>query len=451
MRMCRAIIRSKLDYGCVIYSSATDSALAALDPVYNSARRLSCGAFKSSPVVSLYAESGEPPLHIRRQQLILHHHVRIHQLPGSPTYSSIILHENLNNHITRPFGIRAHEALSNIGFPTINVFPVPYCDQPVWQLNSSIHCHGFKCGKKGDVSPSHVKQLFLDHLLSEHSRENHLFTDGSKDADNVGCAAVSATVSISRKICPVSTIFTAELYAILDALIIISNSHGQKHTIFSDSQSALKAIKIYNNNHPIVQEINCWLIHLSARQKIIQLCWVPSHIDIPGNEKADTKAKSAAQSDAPIYYYNVPHKDYYSIIQRKVREQWTTAWQSITGNKLRDIKDNTSPWKSSNQRIRQNEIVLARLRLGHTRLTHRYLMEGGRPPYCGDCLVPLTIKHILAECPNYHQERLRNFPGVTQFPPTEMLKYILAEQENVNFSINAVITFLTQLNILDKI
>ena len=70
-RIYRAVIRSKLDYGCTLDSSAKEHILKILDPVHNAAIRLATGAFKSSPVQSLYAESGEPPLRIRREQLML--------------------------------------------------------------------------------------------------------------------------------------------------------------------------------------------------------------------------------------------------------------------------------------------------------------------------------------------------------------------------------------------
>ena len=71
LRLYNSIIRSKLDYGCTLYGSASDATLRKLDPIHNAALRYSTGAFRSSPVVSLYAESGSMPLSIRRKQLHL--------------------------------------------------------------------------------------------------------------------------------------------------------------------------------------------------------------------------------------------------------------------------------------------------------------------------------------------------------------------------------------------
>ena len=63
--------RSKLDYGCIVYGSASKTASAKLDPVHNQGLRFSLGAFRPSPVESLYVEAHEPPLEIPRDKLAL--------------------------------------------------------------------------------------------------------------------------------------------------------------------------------------------------------------------------------------------------------------------------------------------------------------------------------------------------------------------------------------------
>ena len=51
-------------------------------------------------------------------------------------------------------------------------------------------------------------------------------------------------------------------------------------------------------------------------------------------------------------------------------------------------------------------VMLTRLRIGHTLLTHRRLMERSAPPFCEDCIVPLIVKHVIAECPTFLDIRL---------------------------------------------
>ena len=64
LNLYRSLIRSKLDYG-----SARKSYLKSLDTIHHQGLRLALGAFRTSPVESLYAESSEPSLYIRRNYL----------------------------------------------------------------------------------------------------------------------------------------------------------------------------------------------------------------------------------------------------------------------------------------------------------------------------------------------------------------------------------------------
>ena len=49
----RAIVCSKLDYGCIVYVTASNTNLRQLDSIHNSGLRLAFGAFCTSPVSSL--------------------------------------------------------------------------------------------------------------------------------------------------------------------------------------------------------------------------------------------------------------------------------------------------------------------------------------------------------------------------------------------------------------
>ena len=84
LRVCRAIVRSKIDFGCQIYQSAKPKILQRLDSIHNMAIRLCTGALRALPVDSLHAESGEPPLYIRKKQLIMQHYMCIQKLSGTP-------------------------------------------------------------------------------------------------------------------------------------------------------------------------------------------------------------------------------------------------------------------------------------------------------------------------------------------------------------------------------
>ena len=71
LRLYRALVRSKLDYGCQVYGSARPSYLKELDTIHNQGLRISLGAFRTTPVESLYVEANEPSLYDRRDRLSL--------------------------------------------------------------------------------------------------------------------------------------------------------------------------------------------------------------------------------------------------------------------------------------------------------------------------------------------------------------------------------------------
>ena len=62
LKLYRSLVRSKLDYGCIVYGSARKSYIERLDPIHNQGLRLCLGAFRTTPVKSLYVEANEPPL-----------------------------------------------------------------------------------------------------------------------------------------------------------------------------------------------------------------------------------------------------------------------------------------------------------------------------------------------------------------------------------------------------
>ena len=68
-------------------------------------------------------------------------------------------------------------------------------------------------------------------------------------------------------------------------------------------------------------------------------------------------------------------------------------------NKLHEIIDTFLPSLKMYSDNRKEDIILTRLRIGHSRLTHKhYLPNEDPPPECSPCNTPLTIKHVLLEC-----------------------------------------------------
>ena len=77
LNLYRSLVRSKRDYGSIVYGSARKSYLKCLDNIHHQGLRLALGAFRTSPVESLYAESDETFLYIRREKLSLQYTTKL--------------------------------------------------------------------------------------------------------------------------------------------------------------------------------------------------------------------------------------------------------------------------------------------------------------------------------------------------------------------------------------
>ena len=166
-----------------------------------------------------------------------------------------------------------------------------------------------------------------------------------------------------------------------------------------------------------------------------------------GNEEADKLAKTAASELLPRNC-PVPYKDFYPVIKLCVKKKWQDYWDSVGPNKMREITSLISPWKYINM-PRRWERVLCRLRIGHTRLTHSFLMDRGVQPYCDDCLVPLTVRHLLVECPSYGELRARFLSGGQGGVARCTLSSILGEE--VAYGSSGIFKFIEEANLLNKL
>ena len=72
-------------------------------------------------------------------------------------------------------------------------------------------------------------------------------------------------------------------------------------------------------------------------------------------------------------------------------------WGICVGKKLHEINEIVLPSSKICSYNRKEDGVLIRLRIGHSRLTHRHYLAYEDPPEL-PCNSPLTIKHILLEC-----------------------------------------------------
>ena len=70
-------------------------------------------------------------------------------------------------------------------------------------------------------------------------------------------------------------------------------------------------------------------------------CWVPSHIDIYGNEKVDKNAKESLNLEESVF--KIPYVNFKRFINEYISNKWQTIWNGAKFDKLREVEPTVKP------------------------------------------------------------------------------------------------------------
>ena len=63
--------------------------------------------------------------------------------------------------------------------------------------------------------------------------------------------------------------------------------------------------------------------------------------------------------------------------------------------------------------VGRDEIIIHRLRIEHTFLTHGYLLKRDNPPQCSAIQTRLTVEHVLLRCPTWNAIHANHFTATS--------------------------------------
>ena len=156
--------------------------------------------------------------------------------------------------------------------------------------------------------------------------------------------------------------------------------------------SSLQAIASPGTDHPLAVDVILRYNTLCSNNHVVLFCWILSHTRIKGNFEAKKGAKSAL-TQIPL-----PASDFTPSIKHYINNLWQGLWNSYPDNKLYKIHPTINIIPAKHVLIRKDPVIVNRLLIMHSYLTHIHLLTKDPPPTCNNCAYPLTIQHILTDC-----------------------------------------------------
>ena len=184
----------------------------------------------------VYVEAYEAPLSLRREKLALQYFTKLQSCPSNPAFECTInpkykeLFARKESAIPS-FGIRMQYVLDNSNILDGNVHETVIPEVPPWTLHQPrVNLDLSNLSKKDTSSLVFVQKY--NEIKDEHSYCTPIYTDGSKDNDRVGCAAIINNISIKQRLPSKASIFHAEIKAIDLALDAIDESEDGAMPLF---------------------------------------------------------------------------------------------------------------------------------------------------------------------------------------------------------------------------
>ena len=176
LRIYQALCLSKIDYGCQIYGSACKTSLKKLDVIHNTGLRICSGAYRTSPVNSLYVDSGIPPLFIRRQELSLRYLSRVLSGSQNPNFKYVKQPSDRASRkptLPKPMEVRYEDGARVVRLLPTKIAQVGPPKFPPWSLPQVSICP-LRSNKNRPALE--LRSEFLEHL-SVHNSSMFVYTD----------------------------------------------------------------------------------------------------------------------------------------------------------------------------------------------------------------------------------------------------------------------------------
>ena len=169
----------------------------------------------------------------------------------------------------------------------------PSLDIVPWKLSVPTVRFDLASFKKDTTNPEIYKQLYLQ-LISKYPLSEFFLSVRRLYPQK------ELKKTFTRRLPNDSSIYTAELRAILLALKHVYYSKEKSFLILSDYLSSLQSILNLKYDHPVLVQILELYTKMTREGREIVFIWVPGHVGIRGISAADSAAKDALDGDISV-------------------------------------------------------------------------------------------------------------------------------------------------------
>jgi len=425
-------VRPIMEYASATWTTASKSAKDKLDKVQNMGLRLILGGMRSTPIRDMEKTTTIQPLEMRRQYKTLIQGEKMKRLTSHPMHQE--LQKQPKNRLKRKSILHATRTLQEEHRDILTDDPRQWevlktnpwtsdCLSP--EIESSVP----DLKQKG-TQPTEIQKALAQEMIDQKYPQQHwtlVYTDGSsQNAVRNGGSGVfikfpdQSTHSIASAAGELCSNYRAEIQALTIAseYLITAKNTGDKIVLLTDSLSALQALRAPSADQLTENlKVNLSLLQQS-RRTVLQ--WIPAHVGIPGNEKADQLAKEGSRMQQPNT--SMTYNEARTLIKAKQRTRWS------------DETDGYSRLKDSiHQLERRGQVIIYRLRTGHCRLNQHMRKLGLRTSANCECgLEEQSPKHILQTCPKMTTSRQHFWPVPTSIE-TQLWGTVVDLQRTVDY------------------
>ncbi len=152
------------------------------------------------------------------------------------------------------FGIRYQDAVKDLKLHPENIAKFQFPEIPPWTLTPLNINLEIVHAKKSNTNPAFYQAAHKE-IVEHCPGYNVIYTDGSLSGSKAASAAVLGDEAFTVRLPDKSSIFTAEMYALLIAFQQIEKSSKKHFIIFSDSKSALQALQSKDWANPLILQL----------------------------------------------------------------------------------------------------------------------------------------------------------------------------------------------------